>query len=312
MNVLSLFDGISCGQVAFERLGIKFDGVKNKYYASEIDKYAIQITQKNYPNTIQLGDITEITENEISALGSIDIIIGGSPCQSLSNINVWESKKNYGINGNGKSRLFWEYVRILKIVQKTNPSVKFLLENVGSANLNSRQIIDCTLGVVGVKFNSNLMSAQNRNRIYWSNIEFKVPTERKNIFLQDVLEETVNEKYFLTQKMYNCVMCPASRGWTSGKMEIDLPIARPLIATMHKMHRADADNYVSCKIHPANKTNVRRLTPLECERLQTLPDDYTKIGSNNSVDNLISDTQRYITIGNGWTVDVIAHILSFM
>ena len=121
--------------------------------------------------------------------------------------------------------------------------------------------------------------------------------------MQDILEDSVSDKYYLTQKMYDCIMSPATKGWQSGKMEINLKIARPLTATMHKMHRADTDNYISTEYKPADKTNVRRLTPLECERLQTLPDNYTEG---------ISDTNRYKCIGNGWTVDVIAHILSYL
>lgn len=112
--------------------------------------------------------------------------------------------------------------------------------------------------------------------------------------------------------MHDYIMAPGTKNWQSGKLEIDLRIARPLTATMHKMHRADTDNYVSTKYRPSEKTNIRRLTPLECERLQTLPDNYTRIGFVNGKEKIISDTKRYIAIGNGWTVDVIAHILSYL
>lgn len=283
--------------VALEMAGIPVE----TYYASEIDEYAMKISKKNYPNIIQLGDITKLTQEQLLELPVIDLLIGGSPCQSLSSSNVWLKDGEYGINGTGKSNLFWEYVRVLKILQVKNPNIKFLLENVGSANIKDKKIIDNTLGVGGIKFNSSLLSAQNRNRIYWSNIKFDVPNERKNIFMQDILEEKVDDKYFITQKMYDCIMSPATKGWQSGNMEIDLKIARPLTATMHKMHRADTDNYVSCNYNPVGKTNVRRLTPLECERLQTLPDNYTDI---------VSDTRRYMSIGNGWTIEVIKHIFS--
>lgn len=300
VTVLSLFDGISCGMVALERAGIKV----KEYYASEIENTAIKISQKNYPNIIQLGDIQNINEQTIKEIGHIDLIIGGSPCQGLSSSNVWLKDGEYGVNGTGKSKLFWEYVRVLKIVQNmSNPNVAFLLENVGSANKKDKEIINNTLGCIGVPFNSQLLSAQNRNRVYWTNFNFDIPTERKNIYLQDLLEDKVDDKYYLTQKMYDCVMSPATKGWQSGKMEINLKIARPITATMHKMHRADTDNYVSTEYKPVNKTNVRRLTPLECERLQTLPDNYT---------SGVSDTSRYKCIGNGWTVDVIAHILSHL
>lgn len=299
MNVLSLFDGISCGMVALERAGIKVE----RYFASEIDKSAIAVSEKNHPNIVQIGDVEKITDATIDELGKIDLVIGGSPCQGLSSSNVWLKHGEYGVNGTGKSNLFWQYVRILNLVKRKNPNVKFLLENVGSANKKDKEIINETLGCIGKTFNSQLLSAQNRNRVYWTNFEFEVPTIRKEIYMQDILESSVSDKYYLSQKMYDCIMSPATKGWQSGKMEINLEIARPLTATMHKMHRADTDNYVSTEYQPKGKTNVRRLTPLECERLQTLPDNYTEG---------ISDTKRYICIGNGWTVDVIAHIFTFL
>ena len=297
MNVLSLFDGMSCGRLALGKAGIQVDN----YYSSEIDKYAIKVADNNYPQDIQnrLGDITKITKEQLLNLPKIDLLIGGSPCQGLSSSNVYLKEGGYGINGTGASRLFWEYIRIYKELKIINPNIKFLLENVGSSKIEDREIINKELETIGVKFNSNLLSAQKRNRIYWSNISFKVPKERIDIYMQDILENNVNDKYYLTEKMYNCVMKPASKGWQSGKMEIDLKIARPLTATMHKMHRADTDNYISTKYKSLNKTNVRRLTPLECERLQTVPDNYT---------SGVSDTQRYKMLGNGWTVDVVAHI----
>ena len=285
--------------VALERAGIPVE----KYYASEIDTYAMKVSQKNYPQIIQLGNIEDINRETIKELGYIDLIIGGSPCQGLSSSNVWLKDEEYGVNGTGKSRLFWQYVRILNLVREINPNVKFLLENVGSASVKDKKVINETLGCIGIAFNSQLLSAQNRNRVYWTNFDFEVPTERKEIYMQDILEDSVSDKYYLTQKMYDCIMSPATKGWQSGKMEINLKIARPLTATMHKMHRADTDNYISTEYKPADKTNVRRLTPLECERLQTLPDNYTEG---------ISDTNRYKCIGNGWTVDVIAWILSYL
>lgn len=298
--VLSLFDGISCGYLALQRAGIEID----TYYASEIESNAIKISKKNYPQIIQLGDVRLLNEEIISNIGYIDLVIGGSPCQGLSNLNVWLKDGEYGVNGTGKSELFWEYARILGLVKKyCNPNVKFLLENVGSAENKEKEIINQALGYEGKSFNSQLLSAQNRNRVYWTNFEFEIPDKRKEIFMKDILEETVDDKYYLTQKMYDCVITPAKSGWNSGNMDIDLEIARPLCATMHKMHRASQDNYVSTKYHPLGKTNVRRLTPIECERLQTLPDNYTEG---------ISDTQRYKCIGNGWTVDVIAHIFKYL
>lgn len=303
INVLSLFDGISCGQVALQRAGISVEN----YFASEIDTYSTSITIRNFPKTIQLGDVTLLNDKQLDELPTIDLLIGGSPCQDLSSSNVWTDKK--GLEGK-KSSLFFEYVRVLNFLKIKNPNIIFLLENVGSAKKVDKEIIDKELGVKGIPFNSQLLSAQNRNRVYWTNIEFDVPETRNEIYMQDILEDQVDDKYYLTQKMYDCIISPATKGWQSGKMEIDLKTARPLTATMHKMHRADTDNYVSTTYQPKDKTNVRRLTPLECERLQTLTDNYTKFGNKNGKEVLISDTRRYMSIGNGWTVDVIAHILS--
>ena len=288
MNVLSLFDGISCGQIALERAGIEIEN----YFASEIDKYAIKVTQANYPNTKQLGSITELDGTK---LPKIDLMFGGSPCQDLSSSNVWTEQK--GLQGK-KSSLFWEFVRLLKEVKPTY----FLLENVGSAKNSDIEIIDRELGVKGIKFNSKLVLPQNRNRVYWTNIPFELPKNEMTLTMQDLLETNVDDKYYITQKMYDCIMCPATKGWQSGKMDIDLKIARPLTATMHKMHRADTDNYIT-GIAPQGKTNVRRLTPVECERLQGVKDNYT---------DCVSDTQRYRMLGNGWTVDVIAHIFKYI
>lgn len=301
INVLSLFDGISCGRVALDKAGLRV----NCYYSSEVEKNAIKIADKNYPQDKpnRLGDVCLISKEQLDKLPRIDLIMAGSPCQGLSSANVYISEEEYGVMGTGESRLFWEYIRIYKILKDKNPNIKFLLENVGSAKNEDKRIISNELGVEGIPFNSMLLSAQNRNRVYWSNIPFEVPTERKNVFMKDILEDNVSDKYYLSQKMYDYVMSAGTKGWQSGNMEIDLDIARPLTATMHKMHRADTDNYVSTEYRPIDKTNVRRLTPLECERLQTLPDNYTQG---------ISDTQRYKCIGNGWTVDVIAHILSFL
>lgn len=293
MNILGLFDGMSCGQLALEKAGIEYDN----YFASEIDKWCLKITQKNYPNTIQVGDVITL---DASTLPKIDLMIGGSPCQDLSSSNVWTEQK--GLQGE-KSRLFWEFVRLLNEVKPTY----FLLENVGSASKEDIAIIDRELGVKGIKFNSRLLVPQHRNRVYWTNIPFDLPTEEMTMTMQDLLQDSVADKYYLTPKMYNCVMKPASKGWQSGKMETDLKIARPLTATMHKMHRADTDNYITgtkpTGILNMNKTNLRRLTPIECERLQGVPDNYTEG---------VSDTQRYRMLGNGWTVDVIAHIFRGM
>lgn len=304
MNVLSLFDGIGCGYLALERANIKIDN----YFASEVDESTISITNYYYGDKIkQLGDVYELTEDKIDELPQIDLLIGGSPCQDLSSVNTYTDHK--GVFGE-KSKLFWQYVRVLNILKKKNPNIIFLFENVGSSRQKDKDIISQKLKAPAITFNSSLLSAQNRNRVYWTNINFELPKERKNIFMQDILEENVDDKYYLSELMYQNIITPCQKGWKSGKMDINLKIARPLTATMHKMHRADTDNYVSTKYKPENKTNVRKLTPIECERLQTLPDNYTQYGIKNGKVVKISDTKRYQAIGNGWTVDVISYILS--
>lgn len=175
MNVLSLFDGLSCGQIALNRAGIKYDN----YYASEIDKHAIQVTQCNYPETIQLGSITEL---KTTFAPKIDLVIGGSPCQSFS-------RSGDGSGFDGKSGLFWEYVRVLK---ELNPKY-FLLENV-IMKKEWEKIITDAMGVDPVMIDSKFFSAQKRQRLYWTNIPFDKEIKDKNINILDILEPTGNEK----------------------------------------------------------------------------------------------------------------------
>ena len=192
INVLSLFDGISCGQVALERAGIKV----NKYYASEIDPNCIKITQKNYPETIQLGDVRSLNLADFVCVPCdddlIDLLIGGSPCQDLS---IAGSRK--GLDGS-RSCLFWEFVRALKIIKPKY----FLFENVASMKKEDRDIITNALSVEPVLINSALVSAQTRNRLYWTNIGHIEQPEDKEIYLKDILESGVapqNKSYCLTE-----------------------------------------------------------------------------------------------------------------
>src|SRR5574344_1197744 len=171
MNILSLFDGISCGQVALESAGIVIDN----YYDCEIDKYAIQVTQKNYPNTIQLGDVTKIDFTPF--IGKIDLLIGGSPCQSLS-ITQSQTRENL----DGKSKLFFEFVRALETIKPKY----FLLENVASMKDECRDIITQYMGVEPVLINSNCFSAQDRPRYYWTNIPFDKNILECNLCLKNI------------------------------------------------------------------------------------------------------------------------------
>lgn len=414
MNVLSLFDGMSCGQIALNRLGIKY----NNYYAAEIDKYAIEVTKKNFPNTIHLGDVTKV---KAADLEPIDLLMGGSPCQGFSFAG---KQLNFD---DPRSALFFEFVRLLK---ECKPKY-FLLENVRMKKIY-QDVITEHLGVEPIMINSSLLSAQNRLRLYWTNIPGVKQPQDKGLVLRDILEyeqnsvselskengsyleiqkpvkdternrrhyKEVDEKSLcMTSTMYKGagnngmtlvpiknpervketpnywqmdvsgkgyasqqdrirkldkpsnslaagsasipkVMCGAFRGRYNeeGKTEQQLEIRKDektnSITTVQKDNVIVSD-YASKKYaphgeefaDPYNKTPLkgdkattlrtnssngnmwikqdeiryRKLTPIECERLQTVPDNYTQG---------VSNTQRYKMLGNGWTVDVIAHIL---
>lgn len=270
MNVLSLFDGISCGQIALNRVGIKYDN----YYASEIDKWAIKVTQHNYPNTIQLGDITKINGK---GLPQIDLLIGGSPCQGFS-----FAGKQLNFN-DPRSKLFFEYIRLLK---ECSPKY-FLLENV-KMKKEYQDIISKYIGVEPIMINSSLVSAQNRNRLYWSNIKISQPKD-KNVYLKSILETDFEKlknykpnKTKSRDKMFNgdCVNITHK----------DKSMC--LVTKMDRWHNCGIINFDGY---------FRFLTELECERLQTIPDNYTSICSN---------IQRVKMLGNAWTVDIISHIFS--
>lgn len=279
INVLSLFDGISCGQIALERAGI---GVEN-YFASEIDEYAIKICKQNYPNTTHIGSVVDIKANN---LPKIDLLIGGSPCQSFSTMGLYREGIGDKIGFEGKSGLFWEYVRILK---QTNPKY-FLLENVVMKK-EWEDLISEALGVKPIKINSALLSHQRRNRLYWTNIpNIKQPIDL-GLDFRNIIETDVDEKYYLTERAVERVREKQGFDLVTNK-------SKCLFATYYKNNSNSREGQIV-------ETNgrLRRLTPKECEILQTLPIDYTKG---------FSDTQRYKSIGNGWTVNVIAHIFSFL
>jgi len=400
--VLSLFDGMSCGRIALEKQGIKVD----TYYASEIDKYAQIVSEKNYPDIIRLGDVRNV---DVSKLKPISLLIGGSPCQSFSfagkrkgmstkseveilTLEHYLELKAQNFEFEGQSYLFWEYMRILKDIQKYNPNVKFLLENVMMGS-KWQKVLTQAIGINPICINSALVSAQNRERLYWTNIgaesdglfgdlKCMIPQPKdRGILLRDVLEQEVDEKYYLSDaavsgilkhkedckekgfgfgvkfhkehdkmaalkiggKGVDDIVCVASRGRNPENptsREPGLPTEQQLeargdgkticLTSVQKDNLIFTKNYLQYDINgkgngsqdqrayyedgksgtvdtgAAGKqkvlltsSRIRRLTPIECERLQTVPDNYT---------NHVSDTQRYRMLGNGWTVDVIAHI----
>lgn len=347
VNVLSLFDGISCGQQALERLGVEV----GKYYASEIDKYAISITQKNYPDTIQLGDVAKWHEWDID-WGKIDLIIGGSPCQGFS-----MAGKQLAFD-DPRSALFFVFVDIRNHIQKFNQDVKFLLENVRMKKEHLAVITEY-MGVEPVMINSALVSAQNRVRFYWANWEITQPEDR-GILLKDILETGVDADrdkancITTSNTIFNTVITGGamrgrynSDGKTEQQLEVQntgksnsittvqkdsLVVEHPLPEnTIFKKNYAQWDTnnrgnasqdqraYYSTGKHGTLTSNGmtkitdnltwRKLTPLECERLQTVNDNYTAQGVNDKGETVpISNTQRYRALGNGWTVEVIKHI----
>ena len=281
MNVLSLFDGMSCGQIALSKLGVKYDN----YFASEIDKYAIQITQKNFPYTQQLGCVTTINTKE---LPPINLLMGGSPCQDLSRAK----SDGEGLKGN-RSGLFWEYVRVLN---ETQPDY-FLLENV-VMNKEDEQLITNELGVSPIEINSNLVSAQNRRRLYWTNIPYVNQPKDKGILIKDIL---LSEPF----QLFKDQRIEDTKVLTKNYIKWDIS-KKGYYSQQDRAYFKDGKMCCVPKSQVKSKVNVvesegvyRRLSPIEVERLQTVPDNYTEG---------VSDTQRYNMIGNGWTVDVIAHI----
>ena len=344
MNVLSLFDGISCGRVALERAGIRVDS----YYASEIEKSSIAIAKSNYSDIIEIGDVTKVsykngvlhTENGDFNVGHINILIGGSPCTDFSSIGYANGMKSgqteilslshylelkeSGAKFDGQSYLFWEYVRIL---HEVNPDF-FLLENVVMAK-KWQKIIDETIGIRHIQINSSLLSAQNRPRLYWTNIKnIEIPVD-KNILLKDILDkkapnndvshcQTIQKSFaklvfkygYIPPKFnsYNITeikdkACALSRGSMITSSCATLIFVK-CADGVHLVDNGTMDGRYPVKLKDG-RYNLRRLSLCEMERLQTLPDDYTAVEG-------VGIQKRSAAIGNGWTVDVIVHILSYI
>jgi DNA-cytosine methyltransferase len=383
MNVLSLFDGISCGRVALDRAGIKVD----KYYASEIDKYAIQIAQKNYPDTIQLGDINNWQNWDID-FAQIDLLCAGFPCQA------WSVAGKQGGDTDPRGQLVHTLIAIWNHIKAQNPNLKFLFENV-KMKKEFMEYINKLFGVEPIHINSALVSAQNRRRLYWTNIDSVLP-EDKGVFLKDIVHENiVGDEFYFTDRIGESITGKNSLYKMGNSLRKGKEKARCLTAGGQAISNAGATNYYEVlneyivpfdqtlkilekevergkvgyfrKDSQANRVYfihdkavtlcgdagggaakmgqylfgciapdrinenqngqrfsegkkfytltaqdkhgiliegyIRKLTPIECERLQTLPDTYTEG---------VSNSQRYKALGNGWTVDVIAHILSFI
>ena len=320
MNILSLFDGISCGRLALERAGIKVD----KYFASEVDQYAIQIAKKNYPDTIHIGSVTDVSYEDWCLYSHdwihnglytqrINMIIWWSPCQDLSIAKKWGQWLQWE-----KSSLFFEYVRLLKEVKPKY----FLLENVASMKKADKEEITRILteiypDVQCYLINSALVSAQQRKRLYWTNIQWVEQPDDKWIVLKDILEE---EWYVDRLKSY-CIDACYSK-FTSLEHYLKKWV-RQVVSTIRvwqfnsggQWDRVYSPEWKSVSLSANGggrgaKTGlyevppvIRKLTPIECERLQTLPDNYSEG---------VSNTQRYKAIWNWWTVDVIAHIFSYI
>jgi len=352
MRVLSLFDGIAGAKVALDRAGIKY----SKYYASEIDKYAIAVARVNHPDIVHVGDVRNLKGEDFKG---VNLVIGGSPCQDFSvagkrrgmttkekveitSLEQYLELKEAGFEFEGQSYLFWEYVRLLKEIKPQ----WFLLENVKMPK-KWRDVISSALGVEPIEINSALVSAQNRVRYYWTNIPIKGLPEDKGLNLMDIIQDKVDEKYFLnkevdiisppkgnvckivaklkgvkyeqTAKIYDITgksptLTTMKGGWRHPKILLDREKSLCITATYYKT--SDLRDYLERKkrqlIFEANNGNVRvrRLTPVECERLQTFPDGYTEYGNFGGKIKRLSDTQRYRLLGNAFTVDVVAWILS--
>ena len=292
MNVLSLCDGMSCGQIVLKELNIPIDS----YYASEIDKNAIKVTQDNFPNTIQIGDVTKITEDFLRTLPKIDLVLFGSPCRSLSKDTAGREKYNNGLQG--ISWLFYPCNDILQWIKKNNnQNVKFLVENVDSDKKDDIEEMSDLLGVQPIMIDSNLFSAQDRKRNYWTNIPIApLPTSCDTV-LKDILDDNVDEKYFYNK--------PFTYNGDDKKVQATLEMKGHDIIKRVNNKNYKSPTLTSCRGGNLQKKvydngRCRKLTPNEYRKLQTIPEWYKMNVANSHIYNMC---------GDGWTIEVIKHIL---
>lgn len=296
INVLSLFDGMSCGQIALNNLGINYEN----YFASEIDKSAIKVTKDNFPNTKHLGDINKIN---LAELPKIDLLFGGSPCQGFS-----FAGKQLNFN-DARSKLFFKFVEILEFFKEKNKDLKFLLENVKMKKEYEKEISKI-LNVEAICINSNLVSAQDRKRLYWTNIDFEIPKD-KGILLSEIvgfeseipnIEEVIDEVKKFTKRDFQISISKNGRIRPhrfdlkkSGISEIGT-IVNPndKCVTIIASHTP--------KTYKSNPFKIHELTRNECEMIQNVPINYTKS---------VSERQAKRMLGNGWTIGIIESIFSF-
>lgn len=303
IKVLSLFDGISCGRVALERAGIEVE----TYYASEIEPKAIKVSNKNYPDNIQLGDITKWKNWDID-WNDIDLVIGGSPCQGFS---FCGKQLNFE---DERSKLFFVYKDILSHIKNKNPNIKFLLENV-KMKKEYQDIISSYLGVKPIEIDSRIITPMRRKRLYWFNWDID-EIQQNTSKLKDILDDEVDDRYFLKQYQFEKITYMDSgelciRNQPNKRMVINeydgVSLSRtwqqymPVIRQESNCIRAANTDDVGVAVPTTDGIRFRRFTLREIERMQTLPIGYTVIEG-------ISERQSKGLIGNGWTVDVIAHI----
>lgn len=328
-NVVGLFDGLGGGRIALDRLGKE---VCN-YFASEIHEPSIAVSSHNYPDIQHIGSVVDV---DTKTLPKIDLLLGGSPCQGFSfsgkmkgavtnsgievtTLSQYLLLKQQGFEFDGQSYLFWEYVRVLEELRAVNPDIKFMLENVNMAH-KWRKVFSDVLGVDYVVIDSRLFSGQVRKRLYWTNIDVDMDIEDRNISLYDVLETKCNKPhdYFpLSEAIFENVMPSIIKNIhkfhedivNSNKHRYDIPVKTNYTKNIIGLTKSATLMSGSSDVFVLDKPNktYRKLTVLEFERLQNLPDNYTNATMPNG--KPVSKTHRYKMIGNGWTIDAICHLL---